>query len=137
MLLQILAVFLAAASSMVVGAVWFAPRVFGTRWQTLTQVDPNRTPVNPLATYGGAFAWGLVTAASISAAGWNVHQANGGSALVVTLVCSGAAWLGFTVAPTGVHYLFEGRPARLLAINMFHQLTAMLVMALIIGLFGF
>jgi len=32
------AVLLATASSMVVGSIWYAPKVFGTRWSKLANV---------------------------------------------------------------------------------------------------
>ena len=36
------AVLIATASSMVVGAIWYTPKVFGTRWAKLAKVDMDR-----------------------------------------------------------------------------------------------
>ena len=36
------AVLLATLSSMVVGSIWYTPKVFGTRWAKLAKVDMNR-----------------------------------------------------------------------------------------------
>ena len=36
------AVLLATASSMVVGSIWYTPKVFGTRWAKLANVDMDR-----------------------------------------------------------------------------------------------
>ena len=36
------AVLIATASSMVVGSVWYTPKVFGTRWARLAKVDMDR-----------------------------------------------------------------------------------------------
>ena len=36
------AVLIATASSMVVGSIWYAPKVFGTRWSKLANVEMGR-----------------------------------------------------------------------------------------------
>ena len=36
------AVLIATASSMVVGSIWYTPKVFGTRWAKLANVDMDR-----------------------------------------------------------------------------------------------
>jgi hypothetical protein len=45
-------------------------------------------------------------------------------------------WLGLTVARFLVHDLFEGRPAKLTAINAGHEFLTVMAMALIIGWMG-
>lgn len=45
------AVLLALLSTLVVGSVWYAPRVFGNYWMRVAQVDPgDRSPVGPIVT---------------------------------------------------------------------------------------
>jgi len=135
MSVNLLAVLLAAVSSMVVGTLWYLPAVFGDRWQRITEVDPNK-PKHRAAVYGGSFASAVVTAVVLAVASGIVHEATGGNTVLVALGTAGALWAGFTAAPAAVHYLFEGRAVRLFAINVFHQLATVLVMAVIIGLFG-
>jgi hypothetical protein len=134
-----LAVLLAAVSSMVVGTVWFQPRVFGDRWQAITGKNPSR-PRNPVGTYIGSFVSAAVTATVLWAATAVVAAAmgdgDGTSPLLIALVTATVLWAGFTAAPTAVHYLFEGRGVRLFAINSLHQLATALVMAVIVGLFS-
>jgi len=133
---NLLAVLLAALSSMIVGTVWFRPRVFGDRWQALTGVDPNK-PKRPGVVYTLSFVMGLLTATTLSAAASSTLALLGGSALVVAPIVAAVLWLGFTAATSAVHYLFEGRSPRVFAINVGHQLVTVLVMAVILGLFGF
>jgi len=116
-----------------VGTVWFRPRVFGNAWQSLTGVDPN-APRTPAFTYTASFVAAAVTAtaldlAVIAATGWW-----DGSRIALALVTATTLWAGFTLATSAVHYLFEGRPGRLLAINSGHQLATLMVMATILGL---
>lgn len=73
------AVLLATLSTMVVGSVWYTPKVFGTRWAQLANVDmdrPGATAVVPIiVTVAVSFvsAWVLAGATAIA---W--HFYNGG-----------------------------------------------------------
>ena len=68
------AVLLATASSMIVGSIWYAPKVFGTRWSKLANVDmdrPGATALWPIVTtviVSFITAWVLAGAAAPSAA---------------------------------------------------------------------
>ncbi len=46
-------------------------------------------------------------------------------------------WAGFTAARLITHDLFERRPSTLTVLNLLHELITVLVMALIIGAFGY
>jgi len=133
---NLLAILLAAVSSMVVGTVWFLPRVFGNRWQALTGVDPNK-PKRPAVVYSLSFVMAFLTATVLSAAASGAQELLGGGAIVVALATASVLWLGFIAATSAVHYLFEGRSPRIFAINVGHQLVTVLVMAAILGAFGF
>ncbi|GAA2240324.1 DUF1761 domain-containing protein [Herbiconiux moechotypicola] len=135
MTVNAIAVLLAAVSSMVVGTVWYLPRVFGDRWQAITGKNPSK-PRNPAATYSGSFVAAAVTAVVLEIASGLVHESVGGSSVLVAVATAVVLWAGFTAAPSAVHYLFEGRGVPLFAINVLHQLATALVMAIIIGLFG-
>jgi len=127
------AVLIATASSMVVGAVWYTPKVFGTRWAKLANVDmdrPGATAVVPiLVTIVVSFitAWVLAGATAIS---WHFY---GGGFLVAALGTAVILWAGFTAARFITHDAFEGRPSSLTVMNIAHELVTVLVMALIIG----
>ena len=127
------AVLLATVSSMVVGAVWYAPGVFGRRWAKLAHVDldnPSRGPLWPMvATVLVSFgtAWVLAGASAIA---WHFYE---GSFFAATFVTAILLWGGFTGARFTTHDAFEGRPTQLTTLNIAHELVTVAVMAVIIG----
>lgn len=126
-------VLLATLSSMVVGSIWYTPKVFGNAWMRLAKVDPNRpgaSAVGPiLVTVVVSFitAWVLAGSATIA---WHFY---GGSYVMAALVTSVLLWAGFTAARFITHDAFEGRPANLTVMNIAHELVTIVVMAIIIG----
>ncbi|MBN8204988.1 DUF1761 domain-containing protein [Microbacterium esteraromaticum] len=127
------AVLIATASSMVVGSIWYAPKVFGTRWSKLAGVDMNRpgaTAIVPIITtviVSFITAWVLAGASSIA---WHFYEGSYFWAAVVTAV---ALWAGFTAARFITHDAFEGRSTKLTTLNIAHELVTVVVMAVIIG----
>ncbi len=127
------AVLLAMLSSMLVGTIWYSPKVFGTRWSKLAKVDmdkPASAAVMPIITtvlVSFITAWVLAGATSIA---WHFY---GGSYFVSAVVTSVALWAGFTAARFITHDAFEGRPTNLTLMNIAHELVTVLVMAIIIG----
>ena len=128
-----IAVVLATLSSMVVGAIWYTPKVFGTRWASLAKVDMDRpgasATVAIIVTLFVSFvtAWVLAGATAIA---WHFY---GGSWLWGSVVTGVTLWAGFTAARFITHDAFEGRPTALTTMNIAHELVTVLVMALIIG----
>lgn len=127
------AVLIATASSMVVGSIWYAPKVFGTRWSKLAGVDMNRpgaTAIVPIITtviVSFITAWVLAGASSIA---WHFYE---GSYFWAAGVTSVALWAGFTAARFITHDAFEGRSTKLTTLNIAHELVTVIVMAVIIG----
>ncbi|MFV0374492.1 DUF1761 domain-containing protein [Microbacterium sp.] len=127
------AVVLAMLSSMLVGSIWYTPKVFGTRWARLAGVDMNRpastATVAIVVTVLVSFvtAWVLAGATTIA---WHFY---GGGYLVAALLTGVILWAGFTAARFITHDAFEGRPTNLTVLNIAHELVTILVMAVIIG----
>ncbi|AEG44345.1 DUF1761 domain-containing protein [Isoptericola variabilis] len=125
------AVVLAALSTMVVGAVWYTPKVFGNAWMRLAKVEPDSSSaVGPIViTLVVSFlsAWVLGGAAYIA---WQFY---GGSFLWASVATAAFLWVGFTAARFVTHDAFERRPVGLTTMNLAHELVTFLVMALIIG----
>ena len=127
------AVLVATASTMVVGSLWYTPKLLGARWMRLTGVDPqdeSRSAVGPIiATVVVSYltAWVLAGATYIA---WEFYD---GTFLVAALVTGLTLWLGFTAARFVTHDAFEGRPVALTALNVAHELVTVLVMAVILG----
>src|SRR3546814_479741 len=127
------AVLLATASSMVVGSIWYTPKVFGNRWMRLARVDPNRpgaSAVIPiLVTVFVSFltAWVLAGATTLA---WHFY---GGGYFWNAIVTAVVLWAGFTAARFITHDAFEGRPSSLTVLNIAHELVTVLVMAVLVG----
>lgn len=126
------AVIVATLSTMVVGTIWYTPKVFGNRWMKLAKVTPgsgSSAVVPILVTLVVSFisAWVLAGATTIA------FHFYGGSYLVAALVTGILLWAGFTAARFITHDAFEGRPSALTVMNISHELVTVVVMALIIG----
>ena len=126
-------VLLATASSMVVGSIWYTPKMFGARWAKLAKVDidrPAASAVMPIITtvlVSFITAWVLAGATAIA---WHFYE---GSFLWSAIATSVALWAGFTAARFITHDAFEGRPTSLTVLNIAHELVTVLIMAVIIG----
>lgn len=127
------AVIVATLSTLVVGSVWYTPKVFGTRWMRLAKVDPKAVeaagiwPIVVTVLVSFLTAWVLAGAVYIS---WEFYAGAFFTASVVTAVL---LWIGFTAARMITHDAFEGRPSGLTTLNLAHELVTILVMAVIIG----
>jgi len=125
------AVLLATLSTMVVGSIWYTPKVFGNYWIRVAKVEPDgKSAVGAIiATLLVSFvsSWVLAGATVIA---WHFY---GGSFLVNALVTALILWAGFTAARFITHDAFERRPAGLTTLNIAHELVTFVVMAVIIG----
>lgn len=127
------AVLLAMISSMIVGSIWYTPKVFGTRWAKLANVDLSgsaKSAVWPIVTtliVSFVTAWVLAGASAIA---WHFYE---GSFFVAAVVTAILLWAGFTAARFITHDAFEGRPTALTTMNIAHELVTLVIMALLIG----
>ena len=127
------AVILATLSSMIVGSIWYTPKVFGNYWMRAANVTPSGKasdavrPIVITVIVSFVTAWVLAGAAFIS---WDFY---GGSFFVNTLVTALILWAGFTAARFIAHDAFDGRPTGLTVLNVAHELVTIVIMAIIIG----
>lgn len=127
------AVIVATLSTLVVGSLWYTPKVFGTRWMRLAKVDPKAAeaagiwPIVVTVIVSFLTAWVLAGAVYIS---WEFYE---GAFLTASVVTAVLLWIGFTAARMITHDAFEGRPPALTTLNLAHELVTVLVMAVIIG----
>ena len=134
--INIWAVLVATLSTMVVGTVWYTPKVFGTYWMRVAKVEvsgDSRDAIRPILitlVVSLISAWVLAGGAAIA------QDFYGGNFLLNTLITAVILWAGFTASRFITHDAFEGRPVGLTILNCAHELVTYLVMALIIGLFG-
>lgn len=127
------AVVVATLSTMVVGSVWYTPKVFGKLWMRLAKVTPGgdgKSAVGPILV---TLVVSFISAWVFAGASWIAFEFYGGSFLAATLVTGLLLWAGFTAARFITHDAFEGRPASLTVLNIAHELVTVIVMAVIIG----
>ena len=128
-----LAVVAATLSSMIVGSIWYTPKVFGNYWMEKAGVTPSgnaKDAVRPiLITVVVSFitAWVLAGAIYIS------FDFYGGSFFVNALVTGIILWAGLTAARFITHDAFDGRPTGLTVLNISHELVTIVIMVIIIG----
>lgn len=130
------AVLLAAASSMVVGSIWYAKGVFGNTWAKLAHVDMSKkmNGSQMALMLGLTFIASLITAYVLAHVVYMMHQFSDSSFLFDALATAFWVWLGFTAARVLTHDLFEGRRKKLTLLTVSHEFVTFMVMALIIGL---
>ncbi len=132
-------VVLAAASSMVVGSLWYMPGAFGKAWMKMTGVKMDQMrgkgskPGDMIWVYGSVFVASLVTAYILAAVTFLAQQFTGDSYMQDSLTIALWLWLGFTAARIYVHDTFEMRRKKLTLLNVGHELVTVLVMAVILG----
>lgn len=131
--INIWAVLVATLSTVIVGSIWYTPKVFGTWWQKAARVE---NPANAISAIVVTVVVSFVSAWVLAGASAIAHQFYGGSFLVDCLVTAIILWAGFTAARFITHDAFENRPRMLTLLNIAHELVTFVVMALIIGLFG-
>lgn len=135
---NLLAVFLAAAATMVVGSIWYAKGVFGNTWAKLAKVDMSKTPKAAEMGWlmGSTFVASLITAYVLAHVTYLSAQFFGQDYMQSALTTAFWVWLGFTAARIYTHDAFEGRRKKLTALNVVHELVTFMVMAVVIGSMG-
>ena len=127
------AVILATLSTMIVGSIWYTPKVFGNYWMKKAGVTPSGKmsdaagPIITTVVVSFVTAWVLAGAAYIA---WDFY---GGGFLWGTIVTAIVLWAGFTAARFITHDAFDNRPSGLTMLNIAHELVTVVIMAIIIG----
>ena len=127
------AVILATLSSMVVGSIWYTPRVFGNYWMKAANVTPSGNTKDAVWPIVITLLVSFVTAWVLAGASFIAWDFYGGSFLVNALVTAIVLWAGFTAARFITHDAFDGRASGLTVLNIAHELVTLVIMALIIG----
>ncbi|TFB93237.1 MULTISPECIES: DUF1761 domain-containing protein [Cryobacterium] len=120
-----LAVLLAAASTFVIGGLWYS-LLFAGPWQRAAGLSDEQLTTGSARIFIGSFLLALVMAASLAAF-------IGDAGFVFGVFAGAAAGLTFVAAAVGVTYLFERRSLRLFAINASFSVLSFTVMGAIIG----
>jgi Protein of unknown function (DUF1761) len=129
------AVLVAAAATMVVGFLWYSPMLFANPWMKLMGYDPNdKAKIAEMQKSAGpSYAMSLVASALAAAvlgkiiAIATVHSAMYGMKVGL------AVWLGFVTTVQLTNALFSRQPAKLYMINTGYQLVCYVVMGAMLG----
>lgn len=129
-------VVLAALSSMVVGSIWYAPKVLGNKWAKLAELTPAHMRKGMARGLAITFAASLITAYILAHMIYVSHRFFANSFLQDAVTTAFWLWLGFTAMRILVHDVFEKRPVKLTLITIGNELAILLIMGLVLGLAG-
>ncbi|MEK7184184.1 MAG: DUF1761 domain-containing protein [Patescibacteria group bacterium] len=129
-----LAVFLAAVSSLAVGAAWYSEALFGKPWKKALGVKEGGDKSELGMAIGGSFVLALVTAYVLAHTIEFSHNYFHYSYLQTGLSTAFFLWLGMQMTSAVTHSLFEGSSKVVLKIRLGHDLVSLLLMGLIIAL---
>lgn len=133
---NVLAVVLAALSTMVVGSIWYTPKVFGKSWIKLAKLDEKKMQQAGPYPIIVTLLVSLVSAFVLAHFAYMSNNIFQNSFLQDSLMTAFWVWLGFVASRFITHDAFEIRRKKLTVINISHELVTFMVMGLIIGLMG-
>jgi hypothetical protein len=127
--INILAVLAAGASSMILGALWYSPVLFGKAWSAASGVtEAQAKSANMAKTMGGAFVLVLIGAAVFA-------MFLGPRPAPMFATAAGlSAGLCWVAGSFGINYLFEQRSLRLFLINGGYHTLQYTLIGLVLGL---
>jgi hypothetical protein len=126
--LNYLAVLAAAASSFLIGGMWYSPMLFGNTWMKETGLaDETLRRRNMGVVFGLSFLLSLLIAFNLAA------FLSGPPDVVWGMIAGALAGIGWVAAAMGVTYLFEMRSMRLFLVNAGYHAVTFVVMGAILG----
>lgn len=128
-----LGVLLAGVSSMVIGALYYMPNVFGKVWMKLGKIDEKLFKKEQPKLLPLLFIAALLTAFVMAHFVFIVHQFFGDSWIAAGVVTSLWAWIGFSFTTLFIHDSMDQRPFNLILISWGNRLLSLLAMGLILG----
>jgi hypothetical protein len=123
-----LAVVVAAVVALVIGFIWYSPRVFGSRWMAyLGTTQAQLGNPGPTGIAVGVVA-SLLNAWVLAVLSLNL----GGKTLTDGVLLGVLAWLGFMATITAAQISFEKKPWGLWVLNNVHNLLVQVTMGAIV-----
>jgi hypothetical protein len=126
-------VLLAGVSSMVIGAVYYAPPLLGKVWMKLAKIDGKRFQKEMPRVMLPVFLAALVTSYFVAYFSFMYHSFFGNSWLASSVVTALLLWVGVSATTLYIHNSLEQRPANLTVISLGNRLLSLLAMGLIVG----
>lgn len=130
-----LAILLAAILPLIIGAIWYHPKVFGTAWMAATGISKKSIKtLSPFEMYIGAFLISILIAVALSTI---IVVGDASSAYQVTTsleafkdgILSGFMTGFLIILPViAVNGIFELQPTNLVLINVFYWIVTLTLM---------
>jgi hypothetical protein len=129
------AVLVSAAATMVVGFVWYSPLLFARRWTILMGYDPDDKAklAEMQKSAGPSYAISLVASLVAAAVLGKIIAVASISTPLYGMKVGLAVWVGFVTTVQLTNSLFMRQPVMLYAINTGYQLVCYLAMGAIMG----
>ena len=124
-----LAIVVAALVFFAVGAVWYQPKVMGSRWMKAVEVDPSKAAPNPWI-FIGTFVAYLLMAMVLAMLAQGMGASSFGDGLVLGLYTG----VVFVAAQAWVNASYEGRSMNLVLVNGGVGVIGHVLMAVIVTL---
>jgi hypothetical protein len=133
--INIWAVLLATVAAMLVGFVYYHPKVLGAAWMKAIGHSTESVSRGPKPwVYPLVIVCAFVTAWVLAGAAWISQEFYGGSFLLNALITAWILFIGFTLARVVVHDAFDPRGFRVTGYTALNELLVITAMALVIGL---
>ncbi len=131
------AVLLAAVVNMVIGGVWYAPKVFGDTWSKIVGLKESDMKQDAAKAMTGAAVLAVVAAYVLAHLSYVSADFFDTSFLSASLSTAFWLWLGVGFTTLLTQGLFERRPLTWTLITAGNLLVALLAMAWVIGGIGY
>lgn len=134
---NLMAVLLAAISSMVVGGIWYSNAAFGKAWAKMAGIDEAKQKKDAATGLSGMFVLSLVMAYVLAHVTFlSAEYFTDRSFLSAGLNSGFWMWLGFVLPVVASNSLFEQKRKKLTAIHAGNWLVTLVVMGWVIGAVG-
>lgn len=127
--INILAVIAAVFAAIILGSIWYTPKVFGNAWMKLSGITKEQ------AKKAGnmAIVKSILFAAVMALVLEYVLTQLGADTWASGLWYGFVLWLGLVATTLGTHYAYENKPRALYGINAGYQLALLVVMGAILA----
>lgn len=126
--INLLAVIVAAASSFLLGGLWYSAALFGNVWNRENGSGPKGEGRHPARVFGVSFLFALIAALAFA------HLFGPAASLADAALRGFTVGLGVVAASFGINYQFAGRSVRLWLIDGGYHTVQFVLYGIIIGL---
>ncbi len=132
---SLIGVILAAASAIVIGSIWYSPKLFGGMWQKMIGLTDQEMKKNMGPAMIMMVVMSLLTAYVLDHFINYTHNFMAVSWMSAGLQTALWVWLGFGLTTIVAHGAFEPRDKQIMLINASNRLVTLTAMGAILGFF--